>query len=108
MAKYKVGDQFIATITDVSESGMGTQYTFNNGMYTTGMVVDHMMQYQKPSNLTENVRKEEKPKEYTIEELHERIFVISDLLHKTVEAYRKAKDNVNSAVKAADKVIDGE
>lgn len=29
MAKYNVGDKFLATITDVDDSGMGTLYTLN-------------------------------------------------------------------------------
>lgn len=104
MAKYKIGDMFIATITDVNETGMGTTYTFNDGMVTTENVIDCLAHYNTP-NTAKNEPKTDKAKEYTLAELKSRIFALSDLLAKTMETYRKAEFSVISAIDEADLVL---
>lgn len=107
MAKYKVGEKFIATITKVDDSGMGTTYTFNDGMITTENVVDFLAPYNA-DNSPENEPKEDKAKKYTIEELEERILVMSNLMARVISAYQDAKKTIRNAVDAVDDMRKGE
>ena len=108
MGKYKVGDQFIATITKIDDTGMGTTYTFNDGMITTDRVIDNLEPYESPSSLPENERKAVKVQEYTIDELRSRIFRLSRLLTQTIDKYEEMKTGIRLAVEIADAELGGE
>ena len=106
MAKYKVGDAFIATITDVNDTGMGVTYELDERAVVSEKDLDTLTLF-KPSNLPVDEQKEDKAREYTIDELKERILVMVHLLNKTVEAYEDATRKVKSAIDTADDVIKG-
>ena len=108
MAKYKTGDKFIATITRVDDTGMGTTYEFNNGMITTKEVIDHMMPYQEPSETPENGQNKLKAREYTLDELRSRIFRLSKILSETIGKYEEMRTGINAAVDRADKELGGD
>ena len=106
MAKYKLGDTFIATITDVNDTGMGVTYELNENTYSTEYALDRMTLF-KPSSLPVDEPKEDKPREYTLEELKERIFVLSDLLHRATTAYRESVSKVKDSIEAVDRLERG-
>lgn len=103
MAKYKVGDRFISTITDVNDTGMGVTYELNERAVVAESALDSMTLF-KPSSLPVDKPKEDKPREYTLEELKERIFVLSDLLHKATTAYRESVSKVKDSIEAVDRL----
>ena len=103
MAKYKVGDRFISTITKVDNSGMGTIYELDDSLYADDSQLDVMTLF-KPSSLPVDEPKEDKPREYTLEELKERIFVLSDLLHRATTAYRESVSKVKYSIEAVDRL----
>lgn len=103
MAKYKVGDTFIATITDVNDTGMGVTYALDEKAEATEAALDSMTLF-KPSSLPVDEPKEDKPREYTLEELKERIFVLSDLLHKATTSYRESVSKVKDSIDAVDRL----
>lgn len=103
MAKYKVGDRFISTITKVDNSGMGTIYELDDSLYAEDSQLDVMTLF-KPSSLPVGEPKEDKPREYTLDELKERIFVLSDLLHKATMAYRESVSKVKDSIEAVDRL----
>lgn len=105
MDEYKVGDKFIVTLTDVEEMGMGTLFTLNNVIQTDKVGIGHLERVENVPDCHVEQISEPKVREYTLEELNERIFVISDLLAKTVEAYRKAKSNLKNGIEVADKEV---
>lgn len=105
MSKYKVGDKFIATITKLNDSGMGTLIELNDCIFADMSSIQRLEPCENVTNSPTETVLESKPKEYTLEELNERILVISDLLAKTVEAYRKAKSNLKNGIEAADKEV---
>lgn len=107
MAKYKVGEQFIVTITQVDETGMGVTFTLDDSMITTEPVLNMLQRYEKPSSLPVEPPKEDKPREYTLDELKERIFVLSDLLHKATTAYRESASKVKDSIDAVDRLERG-
>lgn len=106
MAKYKLGDAFIATITDVNDTGMGVTYELNENTYSTEYALDRMTLF-KPSSLPVDEPKEDKPREYTLEELKERIFVLSDLLHRATTAYRESASKLKDSIEAVDRLERG-
>ena len=103
MAKYKLGDTFIATITDVNDTGMGVTYELNERTYASEYALDNMTLF-KPSSLPVDEPKEGKPREYTLDELKERIFVLSDLLHRATTAYRESVSKVKDSIDAVDRL----
>lgn len=107
MAKYKVGEQFIVTITQVDETGMGVTFTLDDSMITTEPVLNMLQRYEKPSSLPVEPPKEDKPREYTLDELKERIFVLSDLLHKATTAYRESASKLKDSIEAVDRLERG-
>lgn len=107
MAKYKVGEQFIVTITQVDETGMGVTFTLDDSMITTEPVLSMLQRYEKPSSLPVEPSKEDTPREYTLDELKERIFVLSDLLHKATTAYRESASKLKDSIEAVDRLERG-
>lgn len=106
MSKYKVGDEFIVTITEVDESGMGAVYTLSDSIpNVTERMLDDFVPYNALNSSTEPP-KEEKAREYTLEELQKRICKISDILNATVEAYRQAEKNLKCGIDTANKELD--
>ncbi len=99
---YKVGDTFIATITAVEDMGMGILYTINNAIQTGTKGIESLEPYLNVAEIENKTVLESKPKEYTLDELQERILVISDLLNQTVIAYREAKNNLKNGIELAD------
>ena len=104
MAKYKIGEQFIVTITQVDETGMGVTFTLDDSMITTEPVLNMLQRYEKRPSLPVEPSKEDKPREYTLDELKERIFVLSDLLHKATTAYRESASKVKDSIDAVDRL----
>lgn len=102
MDKYKVGDKFIVTLTDVEEMGMGTLYTLDNIIQTDKVGIGRLERVENVPDCHVEQISEPKVREYTLNELQERILVISDLLGKTVEAYREAKRNLKNGIDVAD------
>lgn len=102
MEEYKVGDKFIVTLTDVEEMGMGTLFTLNNVIQTDKVGIGRLERIENVPDCHVEQISEPKPKEYTLNELQERILVISDLLNQTVTAYREAKSNLKSGIELAD------
>ena len=107
MAKYKVGDTFIATITEIDTAGMGTTYVLNDSVIVDEARMQNFNPYENRSNSPVDEPKEDKAREYTIDELKERILVMVHLLNKTVEAYEDATRKVKSAIDTADGMIKG-
>lgn len=103
MAKYKLGDAFIATITDVNDTGMGVTYALDEKAVVTETALDSMMPFN-PFSAPVDKPKEDKPREYTLDELKERIFVLSDLLHKATMAYRESVSKVKDSIEAVDRL----
>lgn len=103
MAKYKLGDTFIATITDVNDTGMGVTYELSDNTYSSEYALDRMTLF-KPSSFPVDEPKADKPREYTLDELKERIFVLSDLLHKATTAYRESVSKVKDSIDAVDRL----
>ena len=99
---YKVGDTFIATITAVEDMGMGVLYTINNAIQTGIKGIEALEPYQNVPKIENKTVSEFKVRKYTLDELQERIMVISDLLNQTVKAYREAKDNLKVGIELAD------
>lgn len=106
MSKYKVGDKFIATITKLNNSGMGTLIELNDCIFADISSVQRLEPCENVANSPIETVSESKPKEYTLEELNERILVISDLLAKTVEAYRQAKRNLKNGIDTVDAEVE--
>lgn len=102
MDKYKVGDRFIVTLTDIEEMGMGTLYTLDNIIQTDKVGIGRLERIENVSDCHVEQISEPKAREYTLEELQERILVISDLLNQTVTAYREAKGNLKNGIELAD------
>ena len=102
MAKYNVGDRFITTITDIDDTGMGTIYTLDHALYANDLQLSEM----EVESLAPFEAAEDKPKEYTAEELKERIFKIIDVLNRVTEEYRRVQGTLNLAVPNADADID--
>ena len=107
MAKYKVGEQFIVTITQVDETGMGVTFTLDDSMITTEPVLSMLQRYEKRPSLPVEPPKDDKPREYTLDELKERIFVLSDLLHKATTAYRESASKLKDSIEAVDRLERG-
>lgn len=107
MPKYKLGERFIVDVTKVDDTGMGVTYTLGDMVIVSENALDYLTPY-KVDEMPENTQNGNKVKEYTLDELHRRIFAISDILHKTIEAYIQAEAKVKSAVADADKLIGGE
>lgn len=108
MAKYKVGEQFIVTITQVDETGMGVTFTLDDSMITTEPVLSMLQRYEKYPRIHPSMPveppKDDKPREYTLDELKERIFVLSDLLHKATTAYRESASRLKDSIEAVDRL----
>ena len=102
MDEYKVGDKFIVTLTDVEEMGMGTLFTLNNVIQTDKVGIGHLERAENVPNCHTETFLEPQPRKYTLDELQERILVISDLLNQTVNAYREAKSNLKNGIEIAD------
>ena len=105
MAKYKVGDTFIATITEIDNNGMGLTYVMDDAIIVNESQLANLEPCSDRPNLTENEFSEPKAYEYTLDELQERIFVISDLLHRTTEAYRQARASLKNGIETADSEV---
>lgn len=102
---YKLGDQFIATISEVNDTGMGVTYVLNDAiLVNVNQLVNLKPCVDRPNKPIEEL-KDEKPKEYTQEELLERIFVITRLLNKTTEAYLSARAKLKTGIDEADSEV---
>lgn len=105
MKEYKVGDRFIVTLTSINDTGMGSLYTLSSYIQTDKFVMEHLDRLEPCENVaispTETFS-EPQPRKYTLDELQERILVISDLLNQTVNAYREAKSNLKNGIEIAD------
>lgn len=102
---YKLGDQFIATISEVNDTGMGVTYTLNDAILVNANQLVNLKPCVDRPNKPVDELKDEKPKEYTPEELLERIFVIMKLLNKTTEAYLSARSKLKTGIDEADSEV---
>lgn len=94
MAKYKVGDRVIATITAVDDSGMGTIYRLNDILFADTHQLDEM-EIEEPT-LSEPVSSPvEEKKTYTPEDLLERISRANVILNGLIKTYVEMAQTVN-------------
>ena len=102
MSKYKIGDKFVAEITDLDDSGMGTIYWLNERL----RVYDDDLGTMEMMAPVEAVESAEKPQTaHTLDDLRNRVFTLSKLLANAIESYEKVKTEVNGAVDYIDTVI---
>ena len=102
MAKYNVGDKFLATITDVDDSGMGTLYTLNGCLNVSFHELDKM---EFPLSEEVDTPKAEE-KTYTPEDLMSRILTLSRLLNETIDKYLDIKAVLETGVPNLDEQIE--
>lgn len=94
MAKYKVGDRFVVTITNVDDTGMGVVYTLNDAIYANTTQLREF-EYQEPT-LSESVScPAEEKKTYTPEDLLERIARANSILSELIKTYIEVTQTVN-------------
>lgn len=92
MAKYEVGDSFIATITAVDDTGMGTVYALNTITQVGDLQLDQMEYLEKLalSDVTDEPKEERKT--YTSMDLLRRIRRTSELLSDLISVYSQMTD----------------
>lgn len=100
--KYQVGDRFEVEITDIDETGMGKMFYLNDCVGVTEKQLDRFDFKDTPFPEVANIKKVEKPKEYTLESLKVRIFRLSKLLANSIEAY----ENMSKGIEAVSNDID--
>lgn len=105
MAKYNVGDKFVATITDVDDSGMGTLYTLNGCLNVSFHELDKMELQELPLSEEVDIPKAEE-KTYTPEDLMSRILTLSRLLNETIDKYLDIKAVLETGVPNLDEQIE--
>lgn len=106
MSGYKVGDQFLVEITDISDSGMGTVYYLDDILTITDKNIGQLELY---TPVTEAPTESTPKKTHTPEELKNKIFALSALLAKTIETYQKVTSDISGAGSAIDRALeDGE
>ena len=94
MAKYKVGDRVIATITAVDDSGMGTIYRLNDILFADTHQLDEM-EIEEPTLLEPVSSLTEEKKTYTPEDLLERISRANVILNELIKTYVEMAQTVN-------------
>lgn len=100
--KYQTGDRFEVEITDIDETGMGKMFYLNDCVGVTEKQLDRFDFKDTPFPEVANIKKVEKPKEYTLESLKVRIFRLSKLLANSIEAY----ENMSKGIEAVSNDID--
>ena len=106
MSGYKVGDQFLVEITDISESGMGKVYYLDDILTITDKNIGQLELFTPVANVTS---KAVPKKTHTPEELKNKIFALSKLLANTIETYQKVTSEIDGAGYAIDLALeDGE
>jgi hypothetical protein len=100
--KYQIGDRFEIEITDIDETGMGKMFYLNDCVGVTEKQLDRFDFKDTPFPEVANIKKVERPKEYTLDSLKVRIFRLSKLLANSIEAY----ENMSKGVEAVSNDID--
>ena len=105
MSKYKLGDRFIVTITDVDDGGMGTLYRLDGGIMMTDYELDKLetVEIAPLSDKYEDTTSE--PKTYTPDDLLSRILYLCQLLNDTTQKYCDMKGMLEEGVPNLDKLI---
>lgn len=102
MSKYNLGDKFIVEITDLDDSGMGTIYWLNERL----RAYDDDLGCFEMIAPVEEMKMDEQPKAtHTLDDLRNRVIVLSKMLANAIESYEKVKSEVNGAVDYIDSVI---
>ena len=104
MSGYKVGDQFIVEITEVSDTGMGVVYYLNDMLAIDGKKLGMLEPYVTP--VEETSTKAAKKRTHTPEELRNKIFALSGLLAKTIETYQQVTSEIDGAGSAIDRALE--
>lgn len=102
--KYQIGDRFEVEITDIDDLGVGIMYYLNDCIGVTEKQLD---KFEFKDTPFEGVVKKPERKEYTLDGLREKIFRLSKMLSKSIEAYENMKmgieavsDDIDNAVSA--------
>lgn len=104
---YKIGDQFIVEITDISDSGMGMVFYLDDLLTVTDKNIDKLTPIESPVEEVKPAKKEKQT--HTPEELKNKIFALSKLLANTIETYQKVTSEIDGAGYAIDLALeDGE
>lgn len=101
MAKYEAGNKFVVNITEVDDSGMGTLYWLNGVMMCNDKQLDKFIPLSD-----EELPMAAPKKAHTLDDLRNRIFLLSKTLAEVIEEYEKAKSRVDIACEIADSVIE--
>lgn len=101
--KYSIGDTFLVEITDISDTGMGTVIYLNDIMAISDKQIEQLNPY---TPVASNPKKKKTKKAHTPEELQGKIFMLSELLAKTIESYKKVTGEIEAAGTAIDIVLE--
>lgn len=100
--KYQIGDEFKVVITDIDDSGMGRMYYLNDCIGVTEKQLDKLETVDVPF---EGVVKKPERKEYTLDGLREKIFRLSKMLAKSIEAYENMKMGIEAVSNDIDNTV---
>lgn len=101
--KYSIGDTFLVEITEISDTGMGTAIYLNDVMAVSDKQLDQLTPY---TPVASDPKKKRLKKAHTPEELQAKIFMLSELLAKTIESYKKVTGEIEAAGTAIDIVLE--
>lgn len=103
MAKYKVGDTFIGSISEVDSSGLGTVYLINGSFALSEKQLDGLEFY---TPVEEKTPKKAAKSTHTLDDLEKRVWILSKLLSETIEKRDALQKEINGAVESVDVVIE--
>lgn len=101
---YKIGDQFIVEITDISDSGMGMVFYLDDLLTVTDKNIDKLTPIESPVEEVNPAKKEKKA--HTPEDLKNRIFALSELLSNMIKLYRQTTADIEQGVETIDLVLE--
>lgn len=103
MSEYNVGDRFLVEITEIDDSGMGTTYWLNDRIraYNDDLAIMEMI-----PPVEEETSSEQPKATHTLDDIRNRIMILSKLLANSIETYEKVKQEINGAVDYIDSVIE--
>ena len=106
MSKYEIGDRFVVTITNVCDSGMGTEYYLNDVMRATDFDLDKFEIEQLVPLSKESEQQIDGSKTYTPEDLLSRILYLSGVLKDVIEKYVDMKGTLEEGIPNLDRIIE--
>lgn len=101
MREYNIGDQFLITITDIDKTGMGTVVVCDRilRLDLTELGMLERFYPDKPET------KEKEPKEYSVEELENKVVSLASLLSRSITQLDELKRNLKNTNDVLDDAI---